>query len=316
MKLEEGIDNLRSRLREALADASLYAGAKQIGPALDILAEDEEDFAHAPDLAHEALVIINAGFIHFVTEETSDASAAARAIEQFFRMAATVDRDVRDINPILLGFYKRALLITKTSARPLRRVCRQTSLVELLRTTSALDGALAECGCARGMSSMQMAYSIAASNPQWRGERFYICDSFQGLSEPSAEDLDMSGMERGEAKRVMSMTFAGSMSYPFKRISELMWSQFPALSLHKGWIPDVFDGLPETKYRFVNVDVDLYAPTRASFEYFYPRLTKGGVIVTDDYNWPGGRKAVDEFCVCHGLTLQFTKSKLAYLVAD
>ena len=174
MKLNEGSDSLRTRLREVLADASLYAGAKQIGPALDILAEEEEDFARAPDMAQEALATINAGFLHFVAEGTSDASAAARAVEQFFRMAAIFDRDVRDIDPTLLGFYKRALLSTKTSATPLRRVCRQTSLVELLRTTSALDGAIAECGCARGMSSMQMAYSIAASNTEWRGERFYI----------------------------------------------------------------------------------------------------------------------------------------------
>jgi O-methyltransferase len=312
---EEGSENLRSRLREVLADANLYATAKQIGPALDILAEDEANFAHAPDLAQDALAIINAGFLYFVTEGTSDANAAARAIEQFFRMAAFFDRDVSDIDPTLLVYYKRALLITKSSAKPLRRVYRQTSLVELLRTTISIDGAIAECGCARGMSSMQMAFSIAASNTDWRGERFYICDSFQGLSEPSAEDLDMRGMARAEAKRVMSMTFAGSMAYSFEKISKLMWSQFPALSLHKGWIPEVFNGLPETAYRFVNVDVDLYAPTLASFEYFYPRLAKGGVIVTDDYNWPGGRKAIEEFCARRNLTLQFTESKLAYLVA-
>src|SRR5688572_31529904 len=42
-------------------------------------------------------------------------------------------------------------------------------------------------------------------------------------------------------------------------------------------------------------DVDVYQPTRDSLEYFYPRLVTGGILVCDDYGWPGARKAVDDF---------------------
>jgi O-methyltransferase len=47
----------------------------------------------------------------------------------------------------------------------------------------------------------------------------------------------------------------------------------------------------------VNLDADLYAPTSAALEYFYPLLSPGGVIIVHDYNfkWPGIKKAVDEF---------------------
>jgi O-methyltransferase len=50
-------------------------------------------------------------------------------------------------------------------------------------------------------------------------------------------------------------------------------------------------------FALVNLDVDLYAPTKAGLEYFYPRLSPGGVIFIHDYNykWPGIIKAVDEF---------------------
>ena len=44
--------------------------------------------------------------------------------------------------------------------------------------------------------------------------------------------------------------------------------------------------------------MDVYAPTRASLEFFYPRLAKGGFIQIDDYNFidsPGATKATDEF---------------------
>ncbi len=34
-----------------------------------------------------------------------------------------------------------------------------------------------------------------------------------------------------------------------------------------------------------------------AFRYFYPRLVPGGVIMSDDYNWPGAKKAIDAFGV-------------------
>ena len=65
----------------------------------------------------------------------------------------------------------------------------------------------------------------------------------------------------------------------------------------------------------MHADVDLYEPTRAAFAYFYPRMVLGGGIVTDDYNWPGGRRGVNETCGRFGLQLHTTDTSLAYVVA-
>jgi O-methyltransferase len=311
----ESGEEAKQRVRDALSDASLYINQKHVDAGLEILAEEEHGFAAFPELAMAAMPIVNTAFLYYTRKDVNNGTAAARAIDHFFRLATYCEPAVRSLKPHLLDNYKRALLVTTSSATPLRRVFRQTSLVELFEKSIALDGAVAECGCARGMSSMQLAFAISNNNAGWRGERFHILDSFRGLSEPSALDLDTSGMDTKEAARVMQMTRAGAMSYPYEEISRIMWGQFPELSLHRGWIPSVFDGLLEERYRFVHVDVDLYEPTLASFEYFYPRLVSGGMIVTDDYNWPGGRRAVDEFCIRNGVSLNLTHSKLAYLVA-
>jgi O-methyltransferase len=47
----------------------------------------------------------------------------------------------------------------------------------------------------------------------------------------------------------------------------------------------------------VNLDADLYQPTKAALEFFYSRLSPGGVIFIHDHNykWEGIKKAVDEF---------------------
>jgi O-methyltransferase len=68
------------------------------------------------------------------------------------------------------------------------------------------------------------------------------------------------------------------------------------IKIYPGRFPEI---LPESDLSFalVNIDVDLYEPTRAGLEYFYPKLSKGGVILIHDYSpdWPGLVKAVDEF---------------------
>ena len=69
-------------------------------------------------------------------------------------------------------------------------------------------------------------------------------------------------------------------------------------------------------YRFVHLDVDLYQPTRDSFDYFYPRLIKGGIIVCDDYNWPGARKAIEEACARFGATFAVTPYLQAVLIRE
>jgi hypothetical protein len=79
---------------------------------------------------------------------------------------------------------------------------------------------------------------------------------------------------------------------------------FPAAAIHQGWIPAVFGQLPETRWAFVHIDVDLHEPTRDCLEYFYPRLCDGGVIVCDDYVtplFPGAQRAWDAFCEARDL---------------
>jgi O-methyltransferase len=68
-------------------------------------------------------------------------------------------------------------------------------------------------------------------------------------------------------------------------------------AIKKGYFPETFD-LYETVFCFVNLDTDLYSPTIAGLELFYPRMTKGGAIVIHDYffDFAGGASvAVDEF---------------------
>lgn len=44
--------------------------------------------------------------------------------------------------------------------------------------------------------------------------------------------------------------------------------------------------------------MDLISATSHCIKYFYPRMTKGGIIIDDDYgaaSCPGAKKAIDDF---------------------
>ena len=68
--------------------------------------------------------------------------------------------------------------------------------------------------------------------------------------------------------------------------------------IRKGIFPGSAASLEE-KFCFANLDADLYAPTLAGLEYFYPRMVDGGIILVHDYfseAFHGVKDAVKKYC--------------------
>ena len=206
--------------------------------------------------------------------------------------------------------YVAGLLATGTCPTPIGRRERLMQLVELLCATADVPGAVAECGCYLGLSSYLLCSFLTRSDPLFCGSGYHIFDSFQGLSEPTADDDVPDDWEN--AKNLRVMTQRGRFAAPLDEVKANL-RDFPGITFHPGWIPLTFKGLPETRYRFVHVDVDLYDPTLDAFNYFYPRLSAGGVIASDDYSWPGARMAIDQFCMERGLALRVTACNQAVI---
>jgi hypothetical protein len=160
----------------------------------------------------------------------------------------------------------------------------------------ALDGARAECGVFQGFSALFVCRAAALATGRFGGEDFHLIDSFEGFPQPQAEDFIplRRGSETGSAPAFK----AGDAAVSFEAVRGVL-RDFPGVRFHRGFIPQVLSHLPDTRWAFVHIDVDLFEPTRASLEYFYPRMVKGGVIVCDDYGsklFPGARKAWESYC--------------------
>lgn len=191
-----------------------------------------------------------------------------------------------DFNP-LYDLAQQKTQMT-TSDNYLRRQ-RHYTLMKLLQQTSTVinQGNVAECGCWRGLSSFQISTNLKKMNFQ---KKFYIFDSFEGLSEYLVED---GKQQVGTDEDVRRKHFA----YPIDLVRENL-RDFDFIDLKKGWIPERFGEVDNERFSFVHIDVDLYQPIRDSLEFFYPRLVPNGIIALDDYGYlsfPGAKKAVDEF---------------------
>lgn len=84
---------------------------------------------------------------------------------------------------------------------------------------------------------------------------------------------------------------------------EYVHSRIPDAKIHYGYFPGTFE---KHDYAFLSLDVDLYEPTRDALELFYPCMVRKGIILIHDYNssqFPGVKKAVDEFCKYHDIPL-------------
>lgn len=200
---------------------------------------------------------------------------------------------------------------TQTSPRAwkvFRRVQRAYHLARYVEHVAHLGGAMAECGVFNGFSALLTCRVRQAQEPGFTGRDLFLLDSFEGLSEPRAEDMiDMVDAE-GRAARAASHQqghFAAGLEAVRPRFAD-----YPAITFLKGWLPQSLGELPERQWSFVHIDVDLYEPTLGALEYFYPRMMPGGVILNDDFSsplFPGGGRAWIEF---------FDRRAVPYVVLD
>lgn len=143
----------------------------------------------------------------------------------------------------------------------------------------SVPGNVAEVGVFRG----DFALCINVAFP---GDPLYLFDTFEGFPESDVQS------EMGNPASETHKYDATSVEYVLSRLPH------PERAvIRKGYFPDTAVGLPDG-FKFVNLDLDLYAPTLAGLRLFYPNMVNGGVLLVHDYfsdAYPGVKRAVAEF---------------------
>lgn len=146
--------------------------------------------------------------------------------------------------------------------------------------TYHLKGNIAELGVYQGDTAKRM-------NQILKDKKLFLFDTFEGYN---AQDINAS-------KDLEAVNFGAN--HLNNTSLELVLNKMPYpdnIIIKKGWFPQTTSGLENEQFCFVDIDVDLYAPTLAGLEFFYPRLVRGGMIMLS-YFAPhiGNKQAAEEF---------------------
>ena len=160
-----------------------------------------------------------------------------------------------------------------------------------------VPGAFVECGVWRGGSMMAVAMTLLRLGVTDR--ELYLYDTFEGMTEPGAQDVTPSG-ER--ASEILARSDPGSNIWAIASLEDVreavLGVGYPEERIHfvVGPVEEtVPDGVPD-QIALLRLDTDWYASTKHELVHLYPRLTSSGVLIIDDYgHWQGARKAVDEY---------------------
>jgi hypothetical protein len=147
------------------------------------------------------------------------------------------------------------------------------SIFAAVQQTGKIPGDIAEVGVYQGGSSKLICEAKGA-------RRFHLFDTFAGL--PLPKDIDAPYFTEGK--------FACSLDSVRQYLSS-----YSGLSFYKGLFPETASPVSDCRFSLVSLDVDLYESTRSCLEFFFPRLSPGGVIISHDSYEGGVKAAFEEF---------------------
>ncbi|MFJ1952630.1 TylF/MycF/NovP-related O-methyltransferase [Streptomyces microflavus] len=160
-----------------------------------------------------------------------------------------------------------------------------------------IPGDIVECGVWRGGSMQACARTLLSVGETER--ELYLFDTYEGMTEPTAEDL------RRDGRPAQELLDAQSKDRPIWAVASLDDVKagfdnvpYPKERVHyvQGRVEDTVPGQAPEQISILRLDTDWYASTKHELEHLYSRLVSGGVLLIDDYGyWQGSRQAVDEF---------------------
>lgn len=172
-----------------------------------------------------------------------------------------------------------------------------------------IEGDFVECGVWKGGSAMMMALVLKEAGITDR--KLFLYDTFEGMSEPGAEDEDFRG---NPAKKLLDRQerTGGKNVWCYSTLDEVKENMrstgYPEENIIyvKGKVEETIPGTMPTGISLLRLDTDWFESTFHELQHLYPLLATKGVLIIDDYgHWKGARKAVDRY---------FTENKISLLL--
>lgn len=180
-----------------------------------------------------------------------------------------------------------------------------------------IEGDMVECGVWEGGNIIGIIKYLL--NHKIYDRKIWLYDTFNGLTEPSNYDYtETGGMDNSEVKKHWNQNKINdttnnwcysdldsvknrilSLGYPENNIFFIVGDVCETLK-HNENIPN--------KLSLLRLDTDWYESTKCELERLYPKLSKNGALIIDDYGyWSGAKKAVNEYYQNNNITFDYKK---------
>ena len=153
-----------------------------------------------------------------------------------------------------------------------------------------LAGDFVDCGVNTGMYARAVIHYV---DFQRLGKTYYLLDTFSGMDPRYSSPYEM---------RRNDILGYGRRAGVYEQVQETFKDYNVAII--RGAVPDTLPLVKSSRICFLSVDMNAVLPEVAALEFFWDRLVKGGIIVLDDYGYPGcleQKEAHDHFAASKGV---------------
>ncbi|MEE8171939.1 MAG: TylF/MycF/NovP-related O-methyltransferase [Alphaproteobacteria bacterium] len=200
-----------------------------------------------------------------------------------------------DMEPEFVELYDRARAYTLTSVECMYSLHQTVKYI----SQNDIPGDMVECGIWRGGSSMMIALTLESLGDFSRD--IYLYDTYAGMTRPENVDVrSQDGME--QISRWQAFQRDGYNEWAHATVEEVRANMratgYPEDRLHfvAGDVETTVPAIAPDRISLLRLDTDWYRSTRHELMHLYPRLSRHGALIIDDYGaYEGSRKATDEY---------------------
>ncbi len=155
-----------------------------------------------------------------------------------------------------------------------------------------VPGDIIECGAWRGGTAILMRAVLKAHGDTEKS--VWVADSFEGL--PNFDSQRNPQLDYGQGAMAASLEEAKENFARYGLLDD-------RVHFLRGFFNQTLPNAPIVKLAVLRADGDLYESQMDVLNSLYPKLSVGGYAIIDDYlEFPGCKRAVDEYRQVHGVT--------------
>jgi O-methyltransferase len=154
-----------------------------------------------------------------------------------------------------------------------------------------LPGDFVECGVDTGMISTAVCEWLDFNRLD---KDFWLFDTYEGIPDAQMTDAERDGIGGWHNRQSYTECFAEASAG---------FAPWPRCRLVRGIVPASLEAFPrDRRVAYLSIDMNIVLPEIAAIEFFWDRLTPGGIVLLDDYGWAthaAQRTAFDAFARAH-----------------